>query len=177
MTTVVMERGFNAAMDERDFHLMTQDLADCARIYRADWLESFLALDGTSLTCCFTAPDAESIRMLSRGDASDRKQVWAGTAHAGDSAGLANVAVERRFADPVTLESLQALEDAANWCLQQHHVIFLRTYFSTDRKNMVCLYHAPDAESVRIAQRRAGMPFNRIWACRNYTPDNLPGST
>jgi hypothetical protein len=176
MTTVVMERGFNAAIDERDFQLMSAGLADCVMIYRAHWLESFLALDGTSLTCCFTAPDTESIRMMSRGDASDRKQVWAGTAHAGQSAGLANVAVERRFEAPVTLESLQALENAANWCLQQHKVTFLRTYFSADRKNMVCLYDAPDAESVRIAQQQAGMPFNRVWSCRNYTPDNLPGS-
>ena len=29
---------------------------------------------------------------------------------------------------------------------------------------MLCLYEAPDAESVRQAQREAGVPFERAWA-------------
>jgi len=29
---------------------------------------------------------------------------------------------------------------------------------------MICMYHAPDAESVRLAQRQAGMPIDDVWA-------------
>jgi hypothetical protein len=175
MANIVMERGFNPPINEQVFQAMVKDLADCVTMYRADWQESFLALDGSSLTCCFKAPDAESIRMMSRGDAATKKTVWAGTAHATDRVGLANVVVERRFEEPVTVESLQAIEDAADWCLRHHKVTFLRNYFSADQKNMICLYRAPDAESVRLAQQQANMPVNRVWACQHYTPEHLPG--
>lgn len=174
MAHIVMEREFNPPLDEHAFRDMLQNLDDCVRIYRAHWQESLLAADGSALTCCFDAPDAESVRMLSRGDASTHKSVWAGTAHAADRPGRANVVVERRFDEPVTLDALQAIEDAADWCLRQHKVTFLRTYFSADRRNMICLYQAPDAESVRLAQQQANMPVDRVWACRNFTPDDIP---
>jgi hypothetical protein len=35
---------------------------------------------------------------------------------------------------------------------------------------MMCLYRAPDAESVRIAQREAGMPVERVRAIRQFRP-------
>lgn len=73
------------------------------------------------------------------------------------------VAVERSFAEPVAFEEVQAAEDRSAWCLEAHGVRFLRTYFSRDRRRMICLYEAPDAESVRLAQEKAGLPFDRAW--------------
>ena len=35
----------------------------------------------------------------------------------------------------------------------------------------MCLYRAPDAESVRIAQREAGMPVERVWSFRQFRPE------
>ena len=60
----------------------------------------------------------------------------------------------------------QAREDAHQWCLDTHGVSFVRTYFSQDRKRMICLYRAPDAEAVREAQRKAGMPLDAVWSFR-----------
>jgi hypothetical protein len=74
------------------------------------------------------------------------------------------VVVERSFVEPVALEDIQGIEDRGAWCLEAHGVSFLRTYFSRDRRRMVCLYDAPDAESVRLAQEKAGVPFERAWA-------------
>ena len=45
---------------------------------------------------------------------------------------------------------------------------FLRTYFSTDRRKMLCLYGARDAEHVRMVQAQAGMPPERVWAATLY---------
>jgi len=168
-----MEREFDPALDQPAFREMALEAAGCADLYRVDWHESFLSQDGTRLTCCFTAPDAESVRQMVRNDASQSKTVWPATIHRTEQAGAANVLVERRFDEPVTLASVQAIEDAANACLQLHKVTFLRTYFSRDHKRMVCLYHAPDAESVRWAQQQASMPLERVWACRNFSPDNF----
>lgn len=173
MANVVMQRRFDPPINELAFHAMTEGLADCVAIYRAHWQESLLALDGSTLTCCFHAPDAESVRMMSRDDGSSHKRVWTGSVHHAGRLGPANVVVERRFESPVTLASVQALEDAAQWCLREHKVTFLRTYFSADQQRMVCLYQAPDAESVRLVQKRANMPVDRVWACRNFNPGNL----
>jgi hypothetical protein len=170
MEDIVMEREFDPPMDDKAFHKMAENLADCVSVYRADWQESFLSDDGRSLVCCFKAPDSESIRQMARGDSSQSKTVWAGTVLDTERSGLANVVVERRFEEPVTVESLQAIEDAAAWCLELHKVTFLRTYFSADRTRMLCLYQAPDAESVRLAQQQAKMPVERVWACHHNAP-------
>jgi hypothetical protein len=76
------------------------------------------------------------------------------------------VVVERSFPEPVEFETIQAIEDRGAWCLEAHGVRFLRTYFSRDRRRMICLYEAKDAESVRLAQREAGVPFEAAWAAR-----------
>jgi hypothetical protein len=87
------------------------------------------------------------------------------------------VVVERRFADPVEFEDIQALEDAGSWCLDLHHVRFLKTLFSRDCRRMLCFYEAPDAEAVRLAESKAHVPFDRAWTCANVRinrPESKP---
>lgn len=80
------------------------------------------------------------------------------------------VLVEREFDEPVDFGGIQALEDRGAWCLQLHQVTFVRTWFARDRRRMICLYEAPDAESVRLAQRKAGMPVTCVWAAVRIEP-------
>ena len=96
---------------------------------------------------------------------------WAGTVHNAAGADApswqeANVLVTRRWEAPVTLEAIQAIEDAGAHCLETHRVRFARTFFAADHTRMLCLYQAPDAESVRLAQRQAGMPVEAVWGFR-----------
>lgn len=84
------------------------------------------------------------------------------------------VIVEREFPEPVTFDEVQEAENHNVWCLELHRVQFVRTYFSADRRRMICLYEAPDAESVRLAQEKAGLPFVRIWTT---TVHELPEDT
>jgi hypothetical protein len=79
---------------------------------------------------------------------------------------VSTVVVERSFVEPVAFETIQAIEVRSAWCLEAHGVTFSRTFFSHDRRRMVCVYEAPDAESVRLAQQKAGMPFERAWTAR-----------
>ena len=95
---------------------------------------------------------------------------WSGTVHEGPSDALVNVVVERDFDEPTTVEAMQTIEDAGAWCMELHNVEFVRTFFSLDKKKMFCLYHAPDAESVRQAQRQAGMPVTSVWATHILSP-------
>jgi hypothetical protein len=173
MENVILQRKFDPGLSHDDFAAMAAYAAGCIGLYRAEWRESFLSEDGLRLVCWFQAPDSESIRQLSRGDGSNERIAWSGTVHDSDVEDGVEVVVERSFDAPASMEELQAREDAAAWCLNQHRVKFIRSLFSSDRLRMICLYNAPDAESVRVAQIQAGMPVERVWACRHYTPKNL----
>ena len=97
--------------------------------------------------------------------------MWPATVHFGPTPDLApNIMVERTFEQAVTLESIQAIEDASAQCLKIRDVTFIKTYFSVDQKRMLCLYKAPDAEAVRSAQDEALMPFDRVWSCQTLQP-------
>jgi hypothetical protein len=154
---VILEREFDPRLTPDEFRCMALDSVDCLSMYRVEWQESMLATDGTRLLCRFQAPDAESVRQVAQGPGVRARVAWTGTVHDTGRDGTANVLVARRFDEPTTVEAMQAIEDAGAWCLEQR----------------LCLYQAPDAESVRQAQREAGMPVERVWACRTFSPESF----
>lgn len=150
----------------------------CLRMHRVRWEESFVASDERKLFCHFSAPDAESLRLAMRDAAVDAGMAWTGTIHEAQDVSdadlqNANVVVIRGFDRPADLAELQAVEDRNAHCLDVHRVRFVRTFLSSDARRMACLYRAPDAESVRIAQRQATMPFESVWAFRRVSPDSI----
>jgi hypothetical protein len=76
---------------------------------------------------------------------------------------MALVVAERVFEVARNVDELRAREDAVSWCLATHRVRRTRTYLSADGQRTVCLYDAPDAESVRVTQRAAGLPVEQAW--------------
>jgi hypothetical protein len=175
MAEIFVKRSYAAPVTDASFDAMVAGAAGCFGLHRVDWRRSFLSTDGRRLFCWFSAPDAESARLALRQSGSEQGDPWAGTVHdaPGDAAPppeAANVLVERSWAAPVTLDAIQAIEDAGASCLETHRVRFVRTFFSVDRKRMVCLYAAPDAEAVRIAQHQAGMPVDAVWSFRVKQP-------
>jgi len=81
------------------------------------------------------------------------------------------VLVERRFDEPVAFEEILAIGERNIACFESHDARFVRSYFSTDRRRMICLYQAPDAEAVRHANRMAGVPFDRVWPAQVLAPE------
>lgn len=177
MSHVFVERHWDPPLGAAELQKMSEGAADCLDIHRVAWHGSRLSTDGRHLLCHFSGADAESVRSALRQNNAVADRVWPGTIH--DAPGLtagdrlaANVLVSRQFEAATALEEIQAIEDRAGGCLEIHRVRFVRTFFSLDRTRMVCLYQAPDAESVRIAQREAGMPVERVWAFRAFLPED-----
>ena len=177
MTHVFVERQWEQPRTDADLELMMENSAGCLARHRCDWNGSLLSADRRELVCHFSGPDTESVRIALRQAGSPYSAAWAGTVH--DAPGFtaadlekANVLVARRFEEPVDIADIQALEDAGRGCLDTHRVRFVRSIFSRDRKRMLCLYAAPDAESVRLAQREAQMPVERVWSFQRLKPDS-----
>lgn len=171
MTDVFVVRAFEPPLTDASFEAMARDGADCLDLHRVRWRQSLMSSDGRRLVCWFEAPDAESTRLALRKAGSPEAAPWPGTIHdspapEAPAVEAANVVVERSFEAPVTLEEIQAIEDAGAGCLSARNVVFVRTFFSRDRRRMLCLYRAPDAEAVRDAQRMAGMPVDAVWSFR-----------
>lgn len=175
-TNLFLERTFDTPLSCADVHARARGSLWCYELYKVDWHGSFLAADGRTMICWFAAPDAESARQALRRAGADTKVFWAGTVHEARAPATPNVLVERSFDAPVMLEQIQSIENAGAWCLQTHRVKFARTFFSAKRKRMLCLYEAPDAESVRLAQREASMPFDAVWAFNMISPATMPSS-
>jgi hypothetical protein len=177
MTFVVAERTFPAPQTVDLVQQGIRDAGGCNALYSITHLGSLLGPDGRQVVCFYRAPDAEVVRSSSHRQGTPYDRVWSATLHGQgpdpvtawalpqgtDDTPSETVLVSRAFEAPVVLEDLQAQEDAQAWCLQSHRVRFLQSLVSLDRRRMLCLYAAPDAEAVRHAQRGAGLPFEQIW--------------
>lgn len=76
---------------------------------------------------------------------------------------MERVIVERTFAEPMAFGDDPESEKRIASCLKAHNVRLVRSYVSPDGKRMICLFEAPDAESVRVANRNAGIPLDCAW--------------
>lgn len=175
MNEIFLEREFDPAITAADVWEMASQIGHCFELYRVSWMGSMLAIGGGRMICHFRSPDSESVRTALRQSQSQMGPVWSGVMHEapdlqGSDPGFSNVVVTRSWSEPVKLADIQAIEDAGAWCLEAHEVQFVRTFFSMDRKRMDCLYRAPDAESVRLAQLKAGMPVERVWSFEALLP-------
>jgi Nickel responsive protein SCO4226-like len=168
-----LERTFDPPLTVADVHERVRGSGWCFAMHRVDWRASFLAADGTRMVCWFKARDAESVRLALRQSGADITHLWPGTVHEAPRPAVPSVLVERSFDAPVTLAAIQALGAGSAWCLATHRVRYSRTFFSADPRRMLCLYEAPDAESVRITQQEAAMPVAAAWSFRTIAPDTL----
>lgn len=76
---------------------------------------------------------------------------------------MPRVIVERTFDPPLLPEELAAVEQRMAPCLELYRVRWIRSFWSQDRRRMICEYEAADTESVRAVQREAGARFDVAW--------------
>ena len=178
MTQLILERVFEPPITIADVHAAARAGGWCLNMYRVGWNGSFLSAGGRQLVCSLTAPDAESARRAFRTAGADTRRLWAASvhearAHEVPTVVTPNVLVERSFTSPALFEKVHALEEAKGWCLEQHRVRWVRSYLSSDGRRMLCLYQAPDAESVRLAQHEAGLAFDTLWPFAQTGPEAM----
>jgi uncharacterized protein DUF4242 len=175
MTEVLVERHFEPPLNDGALAALSEKGSGCLDLHRVHWNRSLLSADGRELICDFAAPDLESVRMVVKAQGTPRAKVWSCTSR--DALGLtndelarANVLASWSFDEPVALAELESIDASTTVCLQNHRVRFLRTFIAGDRRRVIGLCLAADAESVRIALRDAARPVERVWAFRQFRP-------
>lgn len=85
---------------------------------------------------------------------------------------MASIVVERRFDPALTDADLEHMSQRVGLCLDERDARWIRSYFAASRQRMICLFEAPDAESVRQAFRVAGLPFESVWRGEVVAPED-----
>jgi hypothetical protein len=77
---------------------------------------------------------------------------------------MERVIVQRTYEVPMSEDDVRAAAREGG-CSDLHRVFLRKSYLSPDGLTMICVYEAPDAETVRALQRSGGLPYDRIWTC------------
>ncbi|HEY0833241.1 MAG TPA: nickel-binding protein [Azospirillum sp.] len=188
MAVVVFEQTFTQRISGEQILAKDAQNRWCFAAHRVRPTWHLVSLDGLRVCCALDAPDAESVRLAGRkAGVTPPERVWSATVHGPvsdvrdllrrvDGTARALVAVERSFVAPVRFEEVQALEDRGAWCLSLNRVEFLVSWFALDRRRMICLYDAPDAEAVSRTNGRLGLPFERVWSGVLYICEEPAGN-
>ena len=125
------------------------------------------------MLCLYEAPDAEAVRLAEEEARVTFDQAWT-CSHLpidgpGDQRRRAEyVVVERLFPEPVTPEFVANALREKGWCLDLHRAEYVESYLATDGLRMVCVFRAPDAESVRLANNQAAVPYTNVWTASTH---------
>lgn len=80
--------------------------------------------------------------------------------------------VERDFGGAVSDADLSATMERLGPCLEQYGLRWVHSYLAEDKTRMTCIYEAPDADSVRDANRSAQAHFDRVWRADVVAPES-----
>ncbi len=84
------------------------------------------------------------------------------------------VIVETLADTPLTPENPTETDYQILDCLGARMGTWQYSLLSSDRLRMLCVFDAPDAESVRESYAKAGGAFDRIWSAQRLTPAQPP---
>jgi Nickel responsive protein SCO4226-like len=87
---------------------------------------------------------------------------------------MTDVVLERRFDQPLTAQAVLDLASDGAGCLARYRVNWYRSLLASDGRSMVCLFAAPDAESVRVGLRQAGADVTHCWAGSIHDAPSAP---
>jgi hypothetical protein len=82
---------------------------------------------------------------------------------------MPQVIIEYAFDPPITEEEFDKMATELGPCLEGHGVKWVQSFLALDRRRRICIYDAPDADSVRSAYRQAKVGFERAWAAEAIT--------
>ena len=169
MTDVFVEWTVEMRLRKPDMEELMRDSIECRNLHKVQFRESLLDDEGRRLICHFRAPDAESVRMALRCVGANIDFLWSGTIHEGPEQEVANVVVERKMSRSILTDTIKAIDGIASEWTDLYGFRLTRTIVSHDGTRLFCLYKAPDAESISLAQSQNDSLSTTIWPCRRFT--------
>ncbi len=146
----------------------------CLAERNATWRYSLLSSDRLRMICTFEAPDAESVRTSYRQAGGFFSRIWSGEWLTPEGRQPQPQASQLKVMEgtyaPIGAAALNDLSHQTLSCYAERGIEWIQSYLSHDRTRLICELNAPDAESVRAAQHRIGVPYDRIWSALIIKP-------
>lgn len=164
MEIIVVERSFEEPQDTERLQAAEDAVAWCLEQHAVTFHYTLVSPDRRRMVCIYRGPDAEAVRVTQRtaGLALDRAWPAAVVGETPLPDGSCFV-VERTFAQPMTRSEVETMRTEAGPCLDIHRAVLARSFLSRDGRRMLCLFTAPDAETVRIINRQLELSLERVW--------------
>lgn len=89
---------------------------------------------------------------------------------------MAIIICERSFSTALSIGDFGGAGAVLQPCLDVRGIRWLGSSLAADGRRSVCKFEAADAESVREANRAAGLPFERVWAAQELPAPGLPAA-
>jgi hypothetical protein len=164
MALVVFERTHEANAAEPHDQRCS---AFCLTTHGVRLLRTFRAADQRHSVSLYEAPDAEAVRVTQRVAGRPDEHVWTATAVIDERIdpppGYTLAVAQRALPDGVTLEHVQYLAGDPTGCGKRLRLRQIGAFLALDCRRMCCVYYTPDLESVRVGNREAGIPIERLW--------------
>jgi hypothetical protein len=122
------------------------------------------------MLCFYEAPDAEAVRISQEQAGLASERIWSGTSilptHPPASTdGYTTVIVERQIPHDISEADWQRRAESGAWCMAIYRVALLESVVAPSHGRAVCVFIAPDAEAVRVANSQGGLQVSRAWPC------------
>lgn len=178
MELVLVERRFDQPVTFDDIQKLEEDGACHLDAHNVRFLKTFFSRNRRRMLCLYEAPDAEAVRLAEDQARVPYDRAWT-CAHLRNTNAVAPareaeyIIVERAFPEPVTKEFVMEAMKRGAWCMDLYQATYLESFLGGDGMKMVCLFQAPDAEAVRLANEKAQAPYTEVWSASIHHP---PGS-
>ncbi|MBW4618890.1 MAG: DUF4242 domain-containing protein [Cyanosarcina radialis HA8281-LM2] len=174
MTIAIVETLSDFPLNPEEPNDISLRVLDCLAERHATWRYSLLSSDRHRMICTFDAPDAESVRESYRKGGAGFSRIWAGELLKPEGLQPERhpsllVVIEGTY-PPIGEEELNEVSSKMLSCYTQQGIEWIQSYLSLDRTRLICELNAPDAESVREAQYRVGVAFDRVWSATILKP-------
>ncbi|MBD2306744.1 DUF4242 domain-containing protein [Chroococcidiopsis sp. FACHB-1243] len=146
----------------------------CLAERNVTWRYSLLSRDRLRAICTFDAPDVESVRESYRKGGGIFSRIWAGELiqpqdiQPRRNSSMLKV-IETTY-PPFEQEEWNEISSRTLSCYAHRGIEWVRSYLSLDRTRVICELNAPDTQSIREAQHRAGVSFDRVWSATIVKP-------
>jgi hypothetical protein len=169
---VVADRVFDTPVDVESLWAR-DDLVGAPTLRR---LCTYSAPDRLRTACVYEAPQGVSIDALA--GRSSAEAIWEavswftqmGRESITVEADRCIVVLQRWFPDGTSAQRLTDGVAKGQVCFETHRVQPVESYIRLDGKVSMCMFTAPDAESVRIAVRTLGISIVRAWTATPFVP-------
>ncbi|HBL59102.1 MAG TPA: DUF4242 domain-containing protein [Cyanobacteria bacterium UBA8803] len=174
MSLVIVETLADHPLNPEEPSNTDMQVLSCLAERNATWRYSLLSSDRQRMICTFDAPDAESVRESYRKGGGFFSHIWAGELITPEglqpqrNKSLLKV-IEGTY-PPIGQEEWQEANSKTLTCYADRGIEWIQSYISRDRTKVICELNAPDTESVREAQHRVGIPFDRVWSAMLIQP-------